>query len=172
MVMILLNSWYSLKSVTICVVNYCWIKIFLKIVLKMKLHQSLCNFASMKEIHLHINNIDRYYLNKNLLARLMLKLKWIGYHHFCNLSVVGNDKSILNKIFKIKKFVKFLILLYKRSLMTLNKLFTTFQIMYWLRLKNLLSAEVYSLRFHLKLWIMQITWFRLKSFSETLKLPS
>lgn len=75
----------------------------------MKLHQSLCNFASIKEIyeiHLHINNVDRHYLNKNLLARLMLKLKWIGYHHFCNLSVVGNDKSISKQNIQDKNVCK------------------------------------------------------------------
>lgn len=123
----------------------------------MKLHQSLYNFASIKEIyeiHLHINNVDRHYLNKNLLARLMLKSKWIGYHHFCNLSVVGNDKSISKQNIQDKNVCKI-------------SNFVIQEISH-----DLLTAEVYSLRFHLKLWIMQITWFRLKSFSETSKLPS
>ena len=123
----------------------------------MKLHQSLYNFASIKEIyeiHLHINNVDRHYLNKNLLARVMLKLKWIGYHHFCNLSAVGNDKSISKQNIQDKNVCKI-------------SNFVIQEISH-----DLLSAEVYSLRFHLKLWIMQIAWFRLKSFSETSKLPS
>lgn len=84
----------------------------------------------------------------------MLKLKWIGYHHFCNLSVVGNDKSISKQNIQDKNVCKI-------------SNFVIQEISH-----DLLSAEVYSLRFHLKLWIMQITWFRLKSFSETSKLPS
>lgn len=41
-----------------------------------------------------------------MLARLMLKLKWIGYHHFCNLSVVGNDKSISKQNIQDKNVCK------------------------------------------------------------------
>ena len=33
-------------------------------------------------------------------------------------------------------------------------------------------VEVYSLRFHLKIWNMQIIWFPLNNFTETLKSPT
>ena len=76
-----------------------------------------------------INKTRRLKLvEKDLLSvknELMCKLKWIDFHHVCNLFLTGNDKSISKH--QHKNFISFLVLVEKRSHMIRKKLFTIFQ---------------------------------------------
>ena len=63
---------------------------------------------------------------------LTFKLKWIDFHHVCNLFLVDNDRSISKhkNIQDKKHFVNFPVLLREMFHMTLNNLFRILKVIF------------------------------------------